>query len=88
MITLITEGQSVLKIAKSLTVSPSAVAKTIKHYDETCSHEDRPWEGRPCATPGAEDKFIQVSSLRKHKLTAQSSSSKHTDCVNQAFIFK
>lgn len=56
--TLITESQSVMKIAKSLNVSTSAVAKTIKHYDETCSHEDRPREGRPRAISGAEDKFI------------------------------
>ena len=46
IITLRTEGQSVWKIAKTLNVSPSAVAKTIKHYDETGSHEDRPRKGR------------------------------------------
>ena len=87
IITLRTEGQSVRKIAKTLNVSPSAVAKTIKHYDETGSHEDRPRKGRPRVTSAAEDKFIQVFSLRNRKLTApqirvqmnatQSSSSRH-----------
>ena len=43
-ITLRTEGQSVQKNAKTLNVSPSAVAKTIKQYDEAGSHEDRPGE--------------------------------------------
>jgi len=28
-------------------LSPSAVAKTIKRYDETGSHEDRHRKGRP-----------------------------------------
>ncbi|KAL0196933.1 hypothetical protein M9458_005473, partial [Cirrhinus mrigala] len=60
-----TEGQSVRKIAKTLNVSPSAGAKTIKRYDETGSHEDLPRKGRPRVTPAAEDKFIQITSLRK-----------------------
>ena len=67
IITLRTEGQSVWKIAKTLNVSPSAVTKTIKRYDETGSHEDRPRKGRPRVTSAAEDKF---TSLRNHKLTA------------------
>ena len=76
IITLRTEGQF-------LNVSP----KTIKRYDETGSHEDRPRKGRPRVTSAAEDKFIRVTSLRNRKLTApqiraqinatQSSSSRH-----------
>ena len=87
IITLTNEGQSVRKIAKTLNVSPSAVAKTIKRYNETGSHEDRPRKGRPRVTSAAEDKFIRVTSLRNRKLTAaqirdqmnatQSSSSRH-----------
>ena len=53
-----TEGQSVWKIAKALNVSPSAVTTTIKRYDETGSHEDRPRNGGPRATSAAEEKFI------------------------------
>ena len=70
-----------------MNVSPSAVAKTIKRYNETGSHEDRPRKGRPRVTSAAEDKFIRVTSLRNRKLTAaqirdqmnatQSSSSRH-----------
>ncbi|CAJ0944436.1 unnamed protein product [Ranitomeya imitator] len=45
-------------------VSPSAVAKTIKRYKETGSHEDRPRKGRPRVTSASEDKFIRVTSLR------------------------
>uniref|UniRef100_A0A087X5Y2 Transposase Tc1-like domain-containing protein n=1 Tax=Poecilia formosa TaxID=48698 RepID=A0A087X5Y2_POEFO len=87
IITLKNEGQSVQKIGKTLKVSPSAVAKTIKRYKETGSHEDRPRKGRPGVTSAAEDKFIRVTSLRNRRLTAaqirdqvnatQSSSSRH-----------
>uniref|UniRef100_A0A096MC38 Transposase IS30-like HTH domain-containing protein n=1 Tax=Poecilia formosa TaxID=48698 RepID=A0A096MC38_POEFO len=87
IITLRNEGQSVRKIGKTLKVSPSAVAKTIKHYKETGSHEDRPRKGRPGVTSAAEDKFIRVTSLRNRRLAAarirdqvnatQTSSSRH-----------
>jgi hypothetical protein len=40
------------------------VAKTIKFYDETGSHEDRHRKERPRVTFAAEDKFIRVTSLR------------------------
>ncbi|CAJ0964174.1 unnamed protein product [Ranitomeya imitator] len=63
------------------------VAKTIKRYKETCSHEDCPRKGRPRVTSASEDKFIRVTSLRNRTLTAahirdqvnvtQSSSSRH-----------
>ena len=86
IITLRQEGQSSRKISRTLNVS-SAVAKTIKRYDETGSHEDRPRTGRPRVTSAAEDKFIRVTSLRNRQLTApqirahinalQSSSSRH-----------
>jgi hypothetical protein len=38
------------------------VAKTIKRYDETGSHEDHHRNGRPGVTSAAEDKFIRVNS--------------------------
>ena len=44
--------------------SGSAVAKTIKIYDEIGSHEDRHRKGRPRMTSAAEGKFIRVTSLR------------------------
>jgi hypothetical protein len=43
----------------------SAITKTIKHYDETGSHEDHHRKGRPRDTSAAEDKFIRVTSLKK-----------------------
>jgi len=70
IITLRNEGQSVRKISRTLNVSPSAVAKNIKRYDETGSHEDRPRKGRPRATSVAEDKFIKITSLRNCRFTA------------------
>ena len=93
IITLRTEGQSVCKIAKTLNVSPSAVAKNIKRYDETGSHEDRPRKGRPRVTSPAEDKLIRVTSLRNHKLATPQIAVADTslfrgDCANQAFIVK
>ena len=66
IITLRTEGQ---KIAKTLNVSPSAVAKTIKRYDETGLHEDCQVE-KTSVTSAAEDKLIRVTSVRNRKLTA------------------
>ncbi|CAJ0954523.1 unnamed protein product [Ranitomeya imitator] len=87
IITLRNDGQSVRKIGKALKVSPSAVAKTIKCYKETRSHEDRPRKGRPRVNSASEDKFIRVTSLKNRRLTAaqirdqvnvtQSSSSRH-----------
>ena len=51
-------GQSIWNISRTLKVSSSAFAKTIKPYDETGSHEDRHRKGRPRV------KFIRVTSLR------------------------
>ena len=54
-------------------VSSSAVAKTIKHYDETGSHEDHHWKERPRVTSDAEDKFIKK--LPASEIAAQINSS-------------
>jgi transposase len=51
-------------ISRTLKVSPGAVAKTIKRYDETGSREDRHRKGSPRVTSAAEDKFIRGTSLR------------------------
>ena len=66
---------------------PSAFAKTIKHYNETGSHEDAPGKGDQESPLLLRMKFIQVTNLRNRKLTApqirapmndtQSSSSRH-----------
>ena len=58
IITLRHEGQSIRNISRTLKVTSSAVAKTIKRYDETGSHEDRHRNGRPRVTSAAEDKFV------------------------------
>ena len=42
-------------------VSSNAVAKTIKRYDETGSHDDCHRKGRPSDTYVAEVKFIRVN---------------------------
>ena len=63
IITLRHEGQSIQKNSRPLKVSSSAVAKTIKSYDKTGSHEDRQRKGRPRVTSAAEDKFIRVTAL-------------------------
>ena len=57
-------GQSIWTISRTLKVSSTAVANTIKHYDETGSHEDRHMKGRPRVTSAAEDKLIRDTSLR------------------------
>jgi len=87
IITLRHVGQSIWKISRTLNLFSSAVAKTIKRYDETGSHEDLLREGRPRVIYAAKDNLIRVTSLRNHKLTApqirahinasQSSSSGH-----------
>jgi transposase len=64
VISLRHEGQSIRNILRTLTFSSSGVAKTIKHYDETGSHEDHYRNGRPRVTSAAQDMFIRVTSLR------------------------
>jgi predicted transcriptional regulator len=51
-------------ISRTLNVSSGAVAKTIKRYDETGSHEDRHWTGKARVTSAKKDNFIRVTSLR------------------------
>ena len=70
IITLRTEGQSVWENAKTLKVSPSAVMKTIKHYDETSSRGPPQEKNSPLPrfTSAAEDKFIWITSFRNRKL--------------------
>ena len=60
IITLRHDGQSIRNISRTLKVSSSAVAKTIKRYDETGSHEDHHRKGRSGDTSAAEDTFIRV----------------------------
>jgi hypothetical protein len=52
------------KMSRTLKASSSAVAKIIKRYDETGSHEDRHRKGRPTVTTTAGDTFTRVTSLR------------------------
>jgi hypothetical protein len=50
---------------KTWSVNPKIlIAKTIKCYDETDSHEDCHRNGRPRVTSAAEDKFIRVTSQK------------------------
>jgi transposase len=78
IITLRHEGQSIQKISITLKVSSSAVAKTIKSYDETGSLEDQHRKGRPRVTSAAEDKFIRVNWTSDcSPNTSQSTSNRH-----------
>ena len=63
-ITLRHEGQSIQNISRTLKVSSSAVAKIIKRYDETGSHEDRHRKGRPRVSSAAEDTFIKENAVQ------------------------
>ena len=96
IITLRHEGHSIWNISSSLNVSSSAVAKPIKCYDETGSHEERHRNGRPRVS-FAEGTFIRVTSLRncspnKCFRVQVTYTSQHQlfwgDCVNQAFMVK
>ena len=69
-ITLRNEGQSLRKIARTLQLSVTAVAKTVKRFEQTGTHEDRKRSGRPRVTSKSENKFIRVTSLRNRRLTA------------------
>ncbi|MDF4304952.1 helix-turn-helix domain-containing protein, partial [Vibrio parahaemolyticus] len=64
------EGYSTRQIAQKVKVSQSGVAKALKRYEETGSHEDRFCSGRSRVTSKAEDKFIRVTSLRNRQKTA------------------
>ena len=59
IITLKHEGQSIR--LRTLKVSSCPVAKTIKSYDETGSHEDHHRKGRLRVTSAKEDTFIRVN---------------------------
>ena len=65
--------------AENVKTIESAVAKTIKRYEETGSREDRHRNGRPRVSSAAEDKFIRVTSLRNCSLKKlqPSSSNRH-----------
>ena len=63
------EDQSVWKVSRTLSVSSSASTKTIKCYDETAFHVDRPMKGKPRITSAEEDKFISITSLTNCQLT-------------------
>ena len=62
------------KISRTLKVSSSAVANTIKRYDETGSHEDRQRKGRPRLTSPAE---LPASEIAAQINYLQSSSNRH-----------
>ena len=51
IITLRHEGQSIRNISRTLNISSIAVAKTIKRYDETGSHEDHHRKGKDPELP-------------------------------------
>jgi transposase len=67
IITLRYEDQSIWKMSRTLKVSSSAVAKTIKRYDETGPNKDRHRKGRPRFTSAVEGKFIRVTGLSPNK---------------------
>jgi transposase len=76
--TLRHEGQSIWKISRTLKVSSNAVAKTIKRYDETGSHEDRHRKERPRVTSAAENKLkLPASEIAAQINASQSSSNGH-----------
>jgi hypothetical protein len=51
-------------MSRTLNVSSNAVAKTIKRYDGTGSHEHRHRKLKSRVTSDAEDPFIRVTSLK------------------------
>jgi transposase len=56
-------------MSRTLKVSSSAVAKTIKLYDETGCHEDRHRKGTPRVTSAAEDKLLASNCCPKKCFT-------------------
>ena len=66
IITLRHKVQSIWNISRTLNVSSSAVAKTIKRYDGNGSHEDRHRKGIPRVTLAAEDKLISYQPQKLH----------------------
>ena len=66
IITLRHDGQSIQKMSRPFS---SAVAKSIKRYDKTGSHEDHHRNGRLRVTSAAEKRFIRVTSLHRVQAT-------------------
>ena len=58
------------KIARTLQLSVTTVAKTVKRFEQTGTLEDRKRSGRPRVTSKSDNKFIRVTSLRNRRLTA------------------
>ncbi|XP_058810201.1 uncharacterized protein LOC131675290 [Phymastichus coffea] len=64
------EGISYREIAKKLKISLKGVHSTIKRFEDTGNHHDRPRTGRPKVTTSREGKHIVVTSKRNRRLTA------------------
>jgi transposase len=60
-------GQSMRNISRTLKVSSSTVAKTIKLYEETGSHENRHRKGRSRDTSDAEEEFTSLRNCSPNK---------------------
>lgn len=70
IIALTEAGYSVRHIAQSLTVSKSAVHRTITRYRESGEYNRRPGSGRKRATTRADDRFVKMTVLRNRFVTA------------------
>ena len=64
------EGQSSRKIARTLLLSVTAVAKTVKRFEQTDTRGDQNRSGRQTLSSKSE-KFIRVTSLQSRRLTAR-----------------
>ena len=60
IITLRHNSQSIWKSSRTLKVSSTEVAKPIKRYDETGSHEDHHRKDRPRVTSAADDSSLEL----------------------------
>ena len=78
IITLRHEGQAIRKMSRTLKVSSNAVAKTIKRYDETVSHEDHHKKGRELPLQQRTSSLeLPASEIAAQINASQSSSNRH-----------
>ena len=82
IITLRHEGPSIRKMSRTLTVYSSAVAKTIKRYDETGSHEDRHRNRRPRVTSAMMKLALMRTTIGKEVTSAADYNFITVDCIS------
>ena len=78
------DGQGYKKIANTLKLSCSTVAKIIQHFKSAGSTQNRPWVGRPKKPSTRSEHYIQMLSLNDQRRSAVSIAAEIEEVVGSA----